>query len=221
MFVVRPTMDADPTPPGIADVPPADRKLEAALAELESKASAASTEYRAQHFARAAELCANANQRDRALHYWGQAIDLYLTTAKPRAAAALCRKIINYAPDTIRARRTLALLSLGEGEMRQAGEDLEQYVEAAQRAHHEKLARKQILLMSEATSAPEFRERAADLLQRLGDDAAADRLREHAPSAEGAPDPATDEPLLLDEASERWSTILRLALMSPSQIDRL
>lgn len=201
-------------------MPPADRKLESALAELESKASAASTEYKAQHYARAAELCAQANQRERALQYWGQAIDLYLTTGRPRAAAALCRKVISFAPDTIRARRTLALLSLGEGEMRQAGDDLEQYVEAAQRAHHEQLARKQILLMSEATSAQDFRARAADLLQRLGDEAAAGRLRERPPPAEdGAA--STDEPGLLDEASERWSTILRLALMSPSQIDRL
>ncbi len=103
--------------------------------------------------------------------------------------------------------------------MRQAGDDLEQYVEAAQRAHHEQLARKQILLMSEATSAQDFRARAADLLQRLGDEAAAGRLRERPlPAEDGA---ASGETGLLDEASERWSTILRLALMSPSQIDRL
>jgi tetratricopeptide (TPR) repeat protein len=206
------------------DVPPVDRKLQAALADLEARAAEASTEYKAQHYSRAADLCAAANDRERALHYWGQAIDLYLTTARPRAAAALCRKVIRFAPDTIRARRTLALLSLGEGEMQQAAEDLEEYVEAARRTHHEQLARKQIRLMSEATSAPEFRVRAADLLQRLGDDAGAVQLRESATARSDAlalSQDAMDSPGLLDEASDRWSTILRLALMPPEQIDRL
>lgn len=207
-------------------MPAENRKLEAALTELEGKAAVASTEYRAQHYSRAAELCAQAQAVDRALHYWGKAIDLYLTTARPRAAAALCRKIISVAPDTIRARRTLALLSLGEGEMRQAAADLEDYVQAAQRTQHAELARKQIRLMGEATSAPEFRSRAADLLERLGDADGAVRMRESVTasamdgSAASKPDPA-DRAHLLDEASDRWSTILRLALMSPDQIGRL
>lgn len=199
----------------------ADRKkLDTAVADLEAKAAEASTEYKAQHLARAADLCAQAGDRDRALHFWGEAIDLYLTTARPRAAAALCRKVIAFAPDTIRARRTLALLSLGEGLMGQAAADLAEYVEAAQRTHHEELARKQIQLMAHATSAPEFRARAADLLRQLGDESGAQRLLEQ-PVGAAEEFLAEDALAPLDEASDRWSTILRLALMSPEQIRRL
>ncbi len=199
----------------------ADRKqLDAAIAELEAKAEQASTEYKAQHLARAADLCAQAGDRERALHFWGEAIDLYLTTARPRAAAALCRKVIAFAPDTIRARRTLALLSLGEGSMGQAADDLADYVDAAQRTHHEDLARKQIQLMADATSAPEFRARAAELLRRLGDERGAAQLLEQATDPVES-SPSEDALAPLDEASDRWSTILRLALMSPEQIRRL
>src|SRR5690606_559799 len=130
------------------------------------------------------------------------------------------RKVIAFAPDTIRARRTLALLSLGEGLMGQAAADLAEYVDAAQRTHHEELARKQIQLMADATSAPEFRARAADLLRQLGDESGADRLLEQPVGA--AEDSLPEDALTpLDEASDRWSTILRLALMSPEQIRRL
>ncbi len=189
--------------------------VEQALAELEQKAAATSPEYRAQYYSRAAELCTEINDRSRALRYWGRAIDLYLTTARPRAAATVCRKLVEFAPDVVRARRTLALLAIGEGHMSEAAEYLAEYVSAAERAGQTDLSVKQLRLMGEATSNLDFRRRTAELLQRHGDKAGAERLQRVSSEP-----PRAEEHPGAEAAHDRWSTILRAALMPPEEVRR-
>lgn len=194
---------------------PAPRDVDAELTELEAKAEEASPAYRGQAHNRAGDVAASAGDVSRALRYWGQAIDEYLEVARPEAAAAICRKVIRQAPGVVRARRTLALLAIGQGYLTEALEQVEAYVAAAVAADQEELAVKQLRLMGEATWSTRFRRRVAELLAELGDADASAYVARALPLTHEAEDgaiPAADH--------DRWSTILRVALMPPDEVRR-
>lgn len=193
---------------------PEPRDPEAEISDLEAKARKASPAYRGQAFNRAGDVAAAGGDLGRALSYWGQAIDSYLEVARPEAAAAVCRKVIREAPGVVRARRTLALLAIGQGYIEEALAQVEAYVEAAREADETELAVKQLRLMGEASWSARFRRRLADLLAELGDEEGSAHV------ARALPRSRDDSTAIPTEDHDRWSTILTVALMPPEEVRR-
>ena len=195
--------------------PEANQKLERELATLEEQARTASPGYETQFLNRAGNICVEAGQPQRALGYFGRAIDAYLESGRFSAAEVLCRKVLRIAPAAVRARCTLAWLAIGKGMRSETEAEIAEYVEAAQRAGKEGLAARQLVLMAEAATRLELRELLAQHLLALGAEEDADRvfgtvfaerngLRPPAPADEG----------------KLWSKLLRAALMGPQELTR-
>src|SRR5688572_8249458 len=55
----------------------------------------------------AGDLCFDAGQRERALVYYDQAIDIYLALGMYASVAAVCQKLVRLSPNVVRARCTL------------------------------------------------------------------------------------------------------------------
>lgn len=176
--------------------------LEKRLRSLEQQADVALPGFDAQFYNRAGDHCIDAGQGERARGYYGRAIDAYLRAGRYNAAGAVCRKILRIAPDTVRARCTLAWLAIGKGMIGEAQRELDRYVDAAARAGRRDLAIRQIRWMGRATQDAELRVVLADHLRELGDPAEADRLLGEEPGRDGPED-------------EVWSRVLRAALTEP------
>ena len=174
---------------------------------LEAKAARAAPAFQAQYLSRAGDLSASAGDRGRALDLWGRAIDSYLDNARPDAAAAACRKVILNVPEVVRARRTLALLSIGHGRTDEAVTQIREYVKAARRAGQTDLAIKQLRIMEGAAPDENVMEVIRGLLAELGSRTGGRRPRSTADASAAA-----------DTAHERWAIILKAARMSPSEL---
>lgn len=182
--------------------------LEKQLNSLEQQAETALPGFDAQHFNRAGDLCLEADDRGRALSYYGRAIDAYLRAGRYNSAGAVCRKLLRMSPNAVRARCTLAWLSIGKGLLSDAQREVDEYVRSAVEAGQAHLARSQIRLMAEATYDPDLRALLADHLRTLGEPDAAERVRERG----RAPDEQREEAEVL------WSRVLRAALMAPEDM---
>ena len=90
-------------------------QLERELQLLEDQVKRASPGYETQFLNRAGKLCVDAGEPARALGYYGRAIDVYLESGRFNAAEVLCKTVLQIAPDAVRARCTLAWLSIGKG----------------------------------------------------------------------------------------------------------
>jgi tetratricopeptide (TPR) repeat protein len=187
-------------------------RLEKELAELENQVRSASSGYETQFLNRAGNLCTEAGQTARALGYYGRAIDAYLESGRFSAAEVLCRKVLQIAPQAVRARCTLAWLALGKGVPEATRAEIAEYVSAAERAGQEAFATKQLLMMAEAATEVALRQEIAEHLLRLD-----------------AADKADDLFGLVFEARERrlapdadegklWAKLLRAALMGPKEM---
>ena len=183
--------------------------LDKRLRSLEHQAEIALPGFDAQFLNRAGDLCAEARDRGRALGYYGRAIDAYLRAGRYNAAGAVCRKILRISPDSVRARCTLAWLSIGKGLLGDAQWEIDEYVEAAVAAGEADLAARQLRMMANATREASLRTLLGQRLRELGDDAAADALE----GPDGNAD--ADEP---EEAEALWSRVLRAALMGPEEL---
>ena len=75
------------------------RRLHRELAALEEQARTASPGYETQFLNRAGNLCVESGQPERALAYYGRAIDAYLESGRFSAAEVLCRKVLQIAPN--------------------------------------------------------------------------------------------------------------------------
>ena len=192
----------------LRDSPEPEPGLEKRLKSLEQQAEIALPGFDAQFFNRAGDLCVEAQDRKRALGYYGRAIDAYLRAGRYNAAGAVCRKLLRISPGAVRARCTLAWLSIGKGLLSDAQWEVDEYVQAAVDAGQVDLARKQIRMMAEATYNPELRALLADHLHKLGDSEAAERLI----------DPEEPEDGPREEAEALWSRVLRAALMGPEDM---
>ena len=190
----------DPSEPGSG--------LEQRLKSLEQQAEMALPGFDAQFFNRAGDLCVEAKDRSRALSYYGRAIDAYLRAGRYNAAGAVCRKLLRLSPGAVRARCTLAWLSIGKGLLSDAQWEVEEYVETAVSAGEANLARKQIRMMAEATYDAELRALLADHLHKLGDPE----------GAEAVLDPERLERSPAEEPGALWSRVLRAALMAPEDL---
>ncbi|MFO7893392.1 MAG: hypothetical protein R6U63_06660 [Longimicrobiales bacterium] len=182
--------------------------MEKRLQSLEQQAEIALPGFDAQFFNRAGDLCADAGENQRALAYYGRAIDAYLRAGRYNAAGAVCRKLLRISPGSVRARSTLAWLSIGKGLLSDAQREIDEYVEAAVAADQVDLARKQIRMMADATYNQELRVLLADHLHKLDDSETAERIM--------GTDPAEDGPR--EEAEALWSRVLRAALMGPEDL---
>jgi tetratricopeptide (TPR) repeat protein len=189
------------------------RRLERDLEALEQQAATASPGYETQYLTRAANLCVEAGQPERALGYFGRAIDAFLDSGRFGAAEVTCRKVLAIAPDTVRARSTLACIAIGRGYGAETLAEIGAYVEAAQRAGREALAVKQLVMMAEAAVEPELRERLAEHLLDLGEAAEADRIL----GAVHAERNGLREPRPSDGGT-LWRKVLRAALIGPEEL---
>lgn len=190
------------------DDPGPPRGLDKQLRALEQQAEIALPGFDAQFFNRAGDLCVEAQDRERALLYYGRAIDAYLRAGRYNAAGAVCRKLLRISPGSVRARCTLAWLSIGKGLLGDAQWEVDEYVDAAVAAGQSDLAARQLRMMADATYDPELRALLADHLHKLGDDEAASLIEL----------PDNDERDDREEPEALWSRVLRAALMGPEDL---
>lgn len=156
---------------------PQDRKLNSELKTLEAKAGNARVPAAdAPFYNSAGDLCADAHDENRALEYYGRAVDAYLNAERWEAAAAMCRKILRTTPGAVRARCTLSWLAIGKGFDTDAEAEINEYANAAYYAGRELLAANQIRRMGEVVASPVLRVALGEQLLSLGADRAADQL---------------------------------------------
>lgn len=188
-----------------------DERTERELRVLEAKAEESSDPARAAPCYNAAgDICHEGGRIDRAVRYYGMAIDAYLTAGMYVAGRVVSRKLIAFSPDAVRARCTLAWLSLGRGMVTTAKKELTDYVAAAGKAGQLDLAIRHLRLMSEVVTEPELLRFIGARLHELGDEPgsrAAQTLAESAPP--GAPAPASED---------RWERVLKAALAPPGDL---
>src|SRR5690606_31005227 len=115
--------------------------------------------------------------------------------------------------EAVRARCTLAWLAIGKGIRSETEEEISDYVRAAQRAGKEGLAARQLLMMAEAATRIELRERLAEHLLEIGADEDADRVL----GAVFAERNGLRAPAPQDEG-KLWAKLLRAALMGPQEL---
>jgi predicted Zn-dependent protease len=192
----------------LRDSPEPDEGIEKQLRSLEQQAEVALPGFDAQFYNRAGDLCVEAQNRARALTYYGRAIDAYLRAGRYNAAGAVCRKLLRVSPGSVRARATLAWLSIGKGLLSDAQWEVDEYVEAAIAANRTDMARKHLRMMVDSTYNPDLRALLASHLRRLGDPETAERILEEGPIAESQ----------REEAEALWSRVLRAALMGPEDL---
>lgn len=194
--------------------------FELELRSLEERAEAAPPDIRGRALNAAGDRCVQAAELDRALRYYGRAIDVYLQIDRPRSAAAMCRKVLRVAPHVVRARRTLTLLAIGEGYIGDAHQQVEEYVGAAKQKGEHGLAVAVLRLMADLVGDGEFRGHLVEKLDELGDVATASRIADSAPSGAPADAPRPTATGGLNDASDdqRWERVLRVALMGPDRL---
>lgn len=193
-------------------------RLEEELAQLEDEAeTSGSLVFRAMKLKKAGERAAEADDEGRAKAFLGRAVDAYLGTGYYDSAASICRRLIELYPDVVRARGTLAFLSLAEGlEHSQfdgladdARREIGLYVKAAKAKNNDAYAAERLRIMAEATDQEAIREMIGEHLMELGDTEGADTVlgRVFADRNEIGEDHETDQ-------RARWSRALRVTIVS-------
>jgi tetratricopeptide (TPR) repeat protein len=140
---------------------------------------------------RAGDLCLRAGDHDRALGYYGRAIDALLGDGQREAARGVANKIIRVHPQAVRTLCTLTWLDLGSRHMATALLHLRDYVAAAKRRGQEYPAGDQIVKMARVMADGEFLAASADSLDQLGFAERAAEVREWVAAGAGA-DAITD-----------------------------
>jgi len=138
----------------------------------------------------AGDRAAASGDRAGALSYYGEALDGCLREGLLVIAASVAQRMVERYPDVVRARMTLAMLSLAEGlrilspqMIRSTCSELEDYTRIAREAGQTPIAVGQLRRIAAATESTTIRQRIADLLHDLGD----------APGAESVFLPAYEE----------------------------
>ena len=155
---------------GVSSVDAAARQLDADLADMEERADRAPPQQRASLFNRAGDQCAAMAGREKlAVSYYGRSINCYIEAGMYGPAAVLCRKLISFSPEVVRAHCTLAVLALLDRQSGDAAREIDQYVRAARRSRTERLAIPRLRMMAETTEEPALRHVLVDALRSLGD----------------------------------------------------
>ncbi|MEX0907075.1 MAG: hypothetical protein WD054_02000 [Gemmatimonadota bacterium] len=150
----------------------------------------------------AGDLCFDAGQRERALIYYDQAIDIYLALGMYASVAAVCQKLVRLSPNVVRARCTLAWMAIARGQEREARERIADYASAAMPQPDQRLARGHLRMMAEVADTPEVLQAVADGLQMLGDERGAQRAQAAATGSDLASRKLPEEP------DRRWEVVL-------------
>lgn len=177
--------------------------LSAMLRSMEARVK--QTEYpdqRARILNLAGDLCFDAAERERALDYYGRAIDLHVTHHEYSAAVAICQKIVRLTPEVVRARCTLAWMAIARGMIQEAQRRIAEYRDAAENAGQERLARAHLLMMAEVIEDQTLLVTIAESLAGLGDAENADRVY-------GAAFGCAYEHRMPGDTDTRWRTVLR------------
>lgn len=186
------------------------------IQELERHAENATTDRKGQYYNRAADLCYREGEYARSLFNYGKAVQSYMESGHFEAAPAVCRRMIARSPEVVRARATLAIISLGKGHLDDARRELDDYVRAAETAHQEHLAARRLRVIGDATGEAGVRYDVAEYLLRLGDELGADRVF----GTVFAERNGLRRPLPDDE-EHRWTRLLRVSRLGPSDLLRL
>ncbi len=165
--------------------------LESHLRNLEAQAKGAAPGPRGRLLNRAGDLCVRAAERERALRYFGGAIDALLDDHQPEPARAVARKILRVHPGAVRTLCTLTWLDLAARHNKAAGQHLLEYVKAAAGAGREAMAWGPILEMGSLVKDVEFLGVAVAALEELGAPRDAARVREWV-AAGGSPRSTSD-----------------------------
>lgn len=181
--------------------------LEEKLATLERQAETADPGADAHLFNRAGDLCLAEGDRERALEYYGRAIDANLRARRFDAAVGLCHKLLRVSPEAVRVRCTLSWLAIGRGDLAEIVQEVGEYVSAAVAHGEQDRAAHHLIRMAAATNDVRIHELLAAHLERLGRlDAAADVRR--AVRVPGAP----TRPLGEEARRKLWDTVVSGAL---------
>jgi tetratricopeptide (TPR) repeat protein len=180
------------------------------IRELESEAERSDAGTAAHILNRAGDMCLGQGRKDRALSYYGRAIDANLYGRRYDAAAGLCRKLLRISPRSVRTRCTLAWLALGHGDLQETVRELGEYVSAAIDAGERERAATNLAAMAAVTPDRRIRELLAAHLERIGKPADAEALRGGSQEAGGANASAGG-----DSEEERWTRIVNAALGEP------
>jgi hypothetical protein len=181
------------------------------LKVLEREADEARLGFRGTPLNRAGDLCMQAKQTDRALEYYGRAIDAYLHDEHPELARGVAQKLIRVHPGAVRTYCTLTWLDLGLGYFGDARTHVGGYVAAARRAGREQLAIQQVREMARTVADQGFRVAAATALEDLGDVTGAREIRGSMPDEPRAQSPD-------DETRERCFGAARSSGGRPSNV---
>lgn len=150
----------------------------------------------------AGDLCFDAHERERALDYYGRAIDIHVSHHEYSAAVSICQKIVRLTPEVVRARCTLAWMAIARGLVTEAQHRVAEYKSAAESAGQGRLARAHLLMMAEVIDDRDLLVTIAESLIELGDAQNADRVY-------GAAFGCSYEHRMPGDADERWRTVLR------------
>lgn len=193
-------------------------RLEEDLAQLEEVAeTSGSLVFKAMKLKQAGERAAEAGQEQRAKDFLGRAVDAYLGTGYYDSAAGICRRLVELYPDVVRARGTLAFLSLAEGLEHSQFEGLAQdarreiglYVKAAKAKGNDAYAAERLRIMAEATDQEAIREMIGEHLMELGDTAGADTVLGQVFADRNEVGDARE-----GDQRTRWSRALRVTIVS-------
>lgn len=191
-------MDAKTDKPGISQ-----SSLNAMLRSMESRAKAAEyPDQKARILNLAGDLCFDAGERERALGFYGRAIDLHVTHEQYTAAVAICQKIVRLTPEVVRARCTLAWMAIARGMIQEAQSRITEYKAAAESKGQTRVARAHLLMMAEVIEDRDLLVTIAEQLIELGDAENADRVY-------GAAFGCNFEHRMSGDANERWKTVLQ------------
>jgi tetratricopeptide (TPR) repeat protein len=170
-------------------------RLTQRLQRLEDEAANALPGYVGSSLNRAGDLALRAGDTDRAVAYYGRAIDAFLEDEQPEAARGVANKIIRVRPTAVRTLCTLTWLDLAARHSATALLHLRDYVMAAKDVDQYSLAASQIYDMARIFPDSEVLGAIADALDNLDFSHRADEVREWA-TAEGSPDAVTDRDAL-------------------------
>ncbi|MEX2281233.1 MAG: hypothetical protein WEE89_01970 [Gemmatimonadota bacterium] len=178
--------------------------LEPVLSNMELRAlNVAFPDERARIFNLAGDLCFDAGARERALIYYGRAIDVLVAADQIDGAVGVCRKIVRLTPEVVRARCTLAWMALGQGVIQEARQRIADYARAAASAGQEQAASRHLRRMTDIAANQEILESLAEALLEIGDDVGADR-------AFGAAAGHVDSNSPTFDSQARWETVVRI-----------
>lgn len=124
----------------------------------------------------AGDLLLRAGDPMGALELYGQAVDSLIEADRFEAAIGLCNKIIRTVPNVVRARCTLAWLSIGAGFTGELPVRVGEYVSAAEKTGREMFALRHLRQMADLVDVHDVRILLGEYLLYLGDDVAANNL---------------------------------------------